>query len=253
MASGDLLESRTADIDISSIEELEIQGYIGGFNLAFIRDLCGGTDSLLLGGRHLRILNLKKAFFDKGQEVYYSRDGEDLVIKRNNEIPSYAFEGCYVLNSIVLPDIIGGWITINKRAFANCILLKKIEWGGHISRIKEEAFLNCYSIEDDIILPEGLKEIGNRAFRNTHVVNIVIPSTVKNIGSCVFTDIIGDVVINAEIPPNIKIDTFVFSKSSNRRLYVPLKYIEKYMVEPYISVFKEIKAIESSRIDAAVG
>ena len=31
LSSGDLLESQTKDLDISKIEELEIQGHVGGF------------------------------------------------------------------------------------------------------------------------------------------------------------------------------------------------------------------------------
>lgn len=67
LSSGDLLESQTKDLDINRIEELEIQGHIGGFNLAFLRDLSGGTNSLLLGGKNLSTLNMEKVFL-KGEK-----------------------------------------------------------------------------------------------------------------------------------------------------------------------------------------
>lgn len=65
LSSGDLLESQTKDLDINRIEDIEIQGHIGGFNLALLRDLSGGMDSLLLGGKNLSILNIKKVFFER--------------------------------------------------------------------------------------------------------------------------------------------------------------------------------------------
>lgn len=244
LSSGDLLESQTKDLDISKIEELEIQGHVGGFNLAFLRDLSGGTDSLLLGGKKMSVLNLEKVFFDRGKEVYYSRNGEDLTINYHSEIPAFAFEGCYVLKDITLPDMIGNVININKRAFANCILLKNIVWGHHVRKIKEEAFINCSNISNTLIIPGGVVEIGDRAFKDTHPVHVEIPSTIKTIGYCAFSNIIGDVVIRSIIPPTIKSDSFVFHKKSGRILFVPSESIGKYKQEPYTSIFSEIKAIE---------
>lgn len=243
LSSGDLLESQTKDLDINRIEDIEIQGHIGGFNLALLRDLSGGMDSLLLGGKNLSILNIEKVFFERGKEVYYSRNGKNLTINYNSGIPAYAFEGCYVLKSITLPDIIGNVYDINQRAFANCILLNNIVWGHHVRRIKEEAFINCCSISTTLILPEGVVEIGDRAFKDTHPVHVEIPSTIKTIGNCAFSNIIEDVVIRSIIPPTIKSDSFVFYKKSGRILFVPSESIEKYKQEPYTSIFSEIKAI----------
>ncbi len=243
LSSGDLLESLTKELDIDKIEDLEIQGHLGGFNLAFLRDLSGGTDSLLLGGKNLSTLNLEKVFFEGGQEVYYLRNGEDLTIKYGSGIPAYAFEGCYVLKDITLPDIFSVY-NINQRAFANCNLLKNIVWGHHVRIIKEEAFINCSSISTTLILPEGVVEIGDRAFKDTHPVHVEIPSTIKTIGCCAFSNIIEDVVIRSIIPPTIKSDSFVFYKKSGRILFVPSESIEKYKQEPYTSIFSEIKAIE---------
>lgn len=245
LPKGVSLKDATAEININVVESITISGYVGGFNLAFLRSLSGGDDPNFLGGRNLGVLNFKNAHFSSGDEVYYVRNGEELTISALSGIPAYAFENCYVLNTIVLPDSYGSY-NIDEGAFTGCLLLRYITWGSHVRKIKQEAFRECstLAIGEPLVLPEQLEEIADRAFMETHPYEVDLPSTIENIGEEAFSDIIGNVIIRAEEPPTITKSSFIFNKSSERVLYVPKPAMEKYKVEPYVSIFDKISSIE---------
>lgn len=239
------LKNATASIDIYSVEKMTISGYIGGHNLSFLRDLTGGDDSDFIKDRNLGVLDIKNCLFPSGEEVYYSRDGVELKINALSGIPAYAFENCYVLNTITLPDGFGGY-NIDEGAFMGCILLRYVTWGSHVRKIKEDAFRECSTLAlgEPLILPEGLTHIYDRAFMNTIPNSVDIPSSIESIGENVFSPILTNVVIRAENPPQITETSFIFSQESDKVLYVPQSSIEKYKIEPYMSIFNDIRSIQ---------
>ena len=239
------LSDATASIDMYKVENLTISGHLGGHNLAFIRDLAGGDNIDFLAERNLGVLNLKECSFLSGEEVYYCRDGIDLKIKAISGIPAYAFENCYVLNTITLPDTFGGY-NIDKGAFMGCTLLRNVNWGRHIRKIKEDAFRGCSTLAfcEPLVLPEGLEQISNRAFKETIPHSVDLPSTIEYIGEEAFSPILNNVIIRAENPPQITESSFIFHKNSDKILYVPKTSVEIYKVEPYLLIFNEIKALE---------
>lgn len=64
---------------------------------------------------------------------------------------------------------------------------KKVKIGTHIKVIRYDAFHYAPDIED-VELPLGLELIGSTTFQNTQIRKIVIPKSVKNIGSRTFKD-----------------------------------------------------------------
>lgn len=242
---GGNLEKILENLNMIKIEEMVILGKIDGYNLAYLRRLSGGNDPDFLGGANLSVLNLKRCFFKSGYEVYYVREGEHLTIQTPSGIPAYAFENCYVLNTIILPNQIGNIYNINEGAFKDCLLLRYIDWGNQVRKIKQEAFMNCttLSLGEPLVLPKGLTDIEDRAFKNTILHSIDIPSTIVNIGDEAFTQILGNVIIRSTIPPNITSTSFVFTNYSSKVLFVPEECIAKYEKEPYLSIFSEIRAI----------
>ena len=134
---------------------------------------------------------------------------------------------------------------IEEGAFSGCILLRYINWGRHVRIIKDEAFLDCsaLAIGESLVLPDGVISIGNRAFKNTIPSSLDLPSSVESIGHEAFSTILGNVIIRAVNPPMIESDSFVFDKNSERILFVPSESIDKYQIEPYLSIFKEINAL----------
>ena len=79
----------------------------------------------------------------------------------------------------------------------------------------------------EISLHEGIVDIGDSAFRNTHIEKLIIPSTVKNIGNFVYSyyggrD--GSVRFQSLIPPTFSF--YIFDKID--KIEVPMAAVEAY-------------------------
>ena len=100
------------------------------------------------------------------------------------EIGAAAFENCSSLTSLVLPD---GLQAIGERAFIGCSSLSQITWpqGGSLKTIQDQAFVDCTALTS-LPLPEGLETVGEKAFASTRLRHILLPSTLKTLGSNAF-------------------------------------------------------------------
>lgn len=244
--SGVSLKNATTSIHMNKVKKMTITGVLGGHSLAFLRGLAGGDNSNYLAECNLGELNIEMCLFTSGEEVYYNRNGVDLKISAlsgSTGIPPYAFENCYSLNTVVLPR---NTHKIGKGAFKDCLLLRYILWGKKVKNIEEDAFNGCSTLAlgEPLILPEGLEYISDRAFMETILSSVELPSTIEYIGENAFSPIFNNVVIRATNPPVIKETSFVFDKTSDKVLYVPMESVENYKIEPYLSIFNEIKSIE---------
>ena len=95
-------------------------------------------------------------------------------------IGSYAFNNCYALQSITIPD---GITSIGSYAFNNCYALQSITIPDGITSIGTYAFNNCYALQS-ITIPEGVTSIGTYAFSNCYVLqSVTIPDGVTSIGN----------------------------------------------------------------------
>ena len=107
------------------------------------------------------------------------RDPHALVVPDGTEIirEKQFEEGNH--NSVFIPKSV---VAIQNRAFANWKNLQKVvfEEGSLLKTIGEESFMCCHCLKN-IQLPEGLKEIGLYAFKESGLQNIIIPSSVRTI------------------------------------------------------------------------
>lgn len=71
-----------------------------------------------------------------------------------------AFAGCYILESIILPDKIN---YIGEFGFNNCRGLKTIKLPDKLTSLGKYAFWNCTSL-NGIVIPEGVTNIGENTF-----------------------------------------------------------------------------------------
>ena len=129
-----------------------------------------------------------------GESAFASSGIETLQLGYGIEyIPGNCFSMTNI-EELILPDSV---INIDVNAFEMCQKLKKIEFGKKTRFIKEAAFANCDKLKN-IILNEGIEEIGDYAFAYGHACigyddtdcmlnSIWIPASVKKIGSGVFT------------------------------------------------------------------
>ena len=84
---------------------------------------------------------------------------EEVIITKTTEIGEYAFYGCSYIKTFVLPDNL---ITIGSHAFSGCYM-------------------------KEISIPNSVTTIGDYVFSACHSLTyIVIPSSVENIGNCIF-------------------------------------------------------------------
>ena len=174
----------------------------------------------------------------------------------NTTLSANAFNGCYNLKKITLPNSL---YAIEYMAFADCKSLASIELPEMLEHIGASAFENCRSLSSLVFNNNGmLKTIGNWAFYNCHnLQNITIPKGVTEIGDAAFygctyledlnlpasLQTIGEntfsfctkikkMVVDAFTPPSIYAKTF-FEVNRQTPVYVPDESVEAYKNDTY--------------------
>ena len=114
---------------------------------------------------------------------------ENLVIPDKIEglpvtvIDWYAFENCYNLKSVTIPDTV---THISRFAFAHCIALESVNMPKALYSIEQYAFFNCPKL-NGINLPENLAVIEQRAFSGCKsITDITIPKACTSVGEYAF-------------------------------------------------------------------
>lgn len=93
-----------------------------------------------------------------------------------------AFSDCYKITSVVFPSSIK---EIRNNAFVKCSNLKTIEFvGAHDLKIRQNAFGE--TAVENIILPEGVTEVGHEAFSYMPLKTVYIPASVTSIDPAAF-------------------------------------------------------------------
>ena len=149
-------------------------------------------------------------FYEDHTLVYYPETKEDTeytVPEGTVTIEEEAFHS-ETLQSLVVPDSV---TTIENRAFRYCDSLVSAQIGTGVEIIPAGAFDGCSELVS-VSLPEGLREIHAYAFdiTDSKLHDIVLPSTVENIGSSAFrvTEGFGEIIL----PESLKnMDYYAFS------------------------------------------
>ncbi len=129
----------------------------------------------------------KGTFYNKGMKTLTFEDGRTapLVIedKGSDWSEHGAFQNCYSLTSVVLPE---GLVKLGSYAFNGCSNLTSVTLPSTLKEIGESAFASSGITE--IVLPEGLEVIPNNCFNYcTSLASIVIPASVTTIGEYAFS------------------------------------------------------------------
>ncbi len=95
-----------------------------------------------------------------------------------------AFSQCSTLTTITLPT---GLQTLENYTFSGCSALKTIVFPAELQVIGEGAFSGCRALET-IAFPAGLQTIGDGAFSASGLREIILPDGVREIGADAFCD-----------------------------------------------------------------
>lgn len=148
-----------------------------------------------------------------GAPWYQNRDQVKNAIVENGvtTIGSYAFQPCYNLTAVTLPESV---TVIGNDAFFICSSLTSINISEGVTTIGDRAFQNCSSLIN-IAIPEGVTAIGDSAFYDcNNLTGITLPGSVANIGNSAFSCCSG--LTNINVPSGVTVlNDKVFASCSN--------------------------------------
>ena len=87
--------------------------------------------------------------------------------------------------------------TLGASAFESCTTLSKVNFGDAMETIGSKAFLKCSSLQQDVVLPETMKEIGASAFQQS-AIKSVYTGGATSVGGAVFSNCTS--LVSADLP-----------------------------------------------------
>ena len=172
-------------------------------------------DSIFVGGTMVESLTIPSSVTKIGTDAFFRAQLKSLVVEdgnrfydsRNNcnalidsrtntllkgsskafipngvrRIENNAFSSCYGLAEINMPNTV---TSVGYRAFEGCSSLNSLKLSASLTDIGKEAFV-LVPIEN-IVLPNGLKTIGDHAFFGGSLCSLKIPASVTAIGESAF-------------------------------------------------------------------
>ncbi len=151
------------------------------------------------------------------------------------ELPQSAFQDCTAMTDITLSDHL---TTLGKEALRNCKSLQSVQLPASLRSIGIEVFRDCKVLQS-IDIPEGVTSIGTNAFRSTALTELILPSTVTNIGKKITEKCkLQRIECRAITPP-------VLEKENDSKvpLFVPAESIAAYKNAKQWKNFKQINPL----------
>jgi hypothetical protein len=141
----------------------------------------------------------------------YELSDEYQIKQGTTTIADYAFENCFSLRNVIIPDSL---IYIGRRSFSDCAKLTNVTIPDNVKVIGEGCFSSCDNLKS-IKLPSELKEIKADTFSFcSNLENISLPNSITEIGDDAFKYC--DSLTQISIPSNVKtINKGVFSSCDN--------------------------------------
>lgn len=153
------------------------------------------------------------------------------------------FSGCGFTGVLIIPD--GTIIIPNQFMQEPKKGLSKIIFPSSLKQIGREAFPNQRRLCEDIIFPEGLVSIEERAFYGcSNIPRIELPSSLQTINRYAFNGCynISSIICNAVEPPSVMQGAFDGVAKDNFTVEVPAQSVTRYKTESGWSDFRRIAA-----------
>lgn len=156
------------------------------------------------------------------QDETYKNVLKELIISEGiTTIDDYAFEDCYALTTLKLPN---GLTSIEgNSAFNECTSLTNITIPNGVTFIGEYTFEDCDGLTS-IVIPNSVKNIAAYAFYScSNLATITIPESVQNLGRGIFAHChkLVDIPVSESNTNFVSIDGIVFSKDQTKLILYP--------------------------------
>ena len=116
--------------------------------------------------------------------AYEGFSGELLIPDGVTSIGANAFAKCDGFGgTLSLPDSVK---TVGESAFYLCKGFTGLKLSASLTKIEERSFAHMYGLKTEVVIPEGVTEIGEGAFSCSHMPSVRFPSTLKKIGKQAF-------------------------------------------------------------------
>lgn len=153
-----------------------------------ITEIADGTFSSLYqsSGMFTGKLTLPSTLKTIGASAFSYTDfsGELLIPDGVTSIGANAFKECDGFGGLLsLPDSVK---TVEEWAFYLCKGFTGLKLSASLTKIEERSFAHMYGLKTEVVIPEGVTEIGEGAFSCSHMPSVRFPSTLKKIGKQAF-------------------------------------------------------------------
>lgn len=114
----------------------------------------------------------------------YQNSIQKVEIGSNIVIGDYAFNCCYSLASVTMPNSV---TSIGSNAFNDCLSLVSVTMPNSVTSIGNNAFGYCYSLAS-VTIPDSVTSVGSSAFGYCYsLASVIIPDSVTSIDNSVFS------------------------------------------------------------------
>lgn len=217
---------------------ITIPARIGGRRVAYVEaGFLDGTDvEEVIFSEEINMIELADRVFEDNTDIVYVSLPDSLT-----EIPDSAFEDCTSLERVKMPaslttigdsafegcsslvtsgadgenvfEIPETVTNIGVEAFMDCGDLISVSIGSRLSALPNRIFYNCDSLRTVTFASDSaLENIGESAFRNTHVNNVTLPSSLTYIGAYAFAENTYSSFTSINIPASVgRIGEYAFS------------------------------------------
>lgn len=148
-----------------------------------VTEIADGTFSSLYqsSGMFTGTLTLPSTLKTIGASAFSYADfsGELLIPDGVTSIGANAFEECDGFGgTLSLPDSVK---TVGEWAFYLCKGFTGLKLSASLTKIEKLSFAHMYGLRTEVVIPEGVTEIGESAFQCSHIPSVRLPSTLKKI------------------------------------------------------------------------
>lgn len=178
--------SSTNTVTGSSLSTLESTQHVYSTAGDYVITLTVSSGSIQLFGKSNTgsyLLGADTSTGNKTTAKVYQNAIQKIEIGSNCDIGTYAFQYCYSLSSITMPNSV---TSIGTYAFSDCYALSSVTIPNSVASISNYAFYNCCSLSS-VTIPNSVTSIGTAFYNCRSLSSITIPGSVTSIGSYAFS------------------------------------------------------------------